>query len=379
MNTQHTTQQDFKGFDDFVELFRAGDHVDASGVARTWTTDELDQMVANHSAATAAPIVIGHPEHNDPAFGWIDQVKRDGDSLLAKFRDVNPAFAQASADGAYRKRSVRIYKTPANTFALEHVGFLGAKRPAIALNAMNYTTANAAEVFDFEADWYTPNVVARMLRRLRDWLIGERGLDVADQLLPDYEITSLDNHANELLTQSENAPQNNPMFTAPTGEITVTPAENQAAIDAAVAAALDAKTVEFSAQQTNLQQQLDAERRKNKGIEFSAFIQGSNLTPAQATGAVDFMVQLDDGATFEFSAGDGKAPTQVTPLKWFRDFVAAIPQQVKLGQTDTGAELDMSDPVALADAAQEFQASEKAAGRDIHISAAMQYVTQRGK
>jgi hypothetical protein len=337
MKNHSTSQQDFKGFDDFIEVFRAGEQVASNGVKRNWTANELDQMVANHSAATAAPIVVGHPEHNDPAYGWVGELKRDGDSLYAKFRDVHPEFASAVEGGSYRKRSARIYKTPANTFAIEHIGFLGAARPSIPLDAMNYSAVQSTEIFDFEADWYTPNVVARVLRRLRDWLISDKGLEVADQVLPDYEITSLDRHANEL-SQPESAVPS-PMFTAPTGEPTVTPAEHQAALDAAVAKAKEDARVEFSAQQTTLQQQLDAVQREKRTTEFNAFKQelvDAGHAPAKLEGMVEFMHHLDkpgqSATEFEFSAADG-ATKKVDPVKWFKDFAAARTPEVKLGKT----------------------------------------------
>ncbi|MBI3771452.1 MAG: hypothetical protein HY272_01915 [Gammaproteobacteria bacterium] len=331
MSKANVLHSDFRGFDDFIEVFRAGEQVSSDGTRRTWSNDELDQMVANHSAATAAPIVIGHPQVNDPAYGWVNELKRDGDSLFAKFRDVHPEFSKAAEDGAYRKRSVRVYKTPQNGFALEHVGFLGAKRPAIALDAMNYSARAEGEVFDFEADWVTPNILARMMRRMREFLIEKFGAEEADRVMPDYEVSSLADHANSIM--NDNAKPSS-IFSAPNkGETIVTPEEHQAALDAAVKKA----QADFSAQQTTLQQQLDAERRQRLQGEFSAFVKGSHLTPAQAEGAVDFMLQLSDAteAQFEFSAGEGDKAQKIkkSPLQWFKDFVSAVPQQVALGES----------------------------------------------
>jgi len=381
MDKHKNTQHDFKGFDDHVEVFRSGEHTSSNGVKRTWTNEELDQMVANHSAATAAPIVVGHPTHNDPAYGWIDELKRDGDSLQAKFRDVNPAFATGVEDGAYRKRSVRIYKTPDNTMAIEHVGFLGARRPAIPLDAMNYSSADAEETYDFEADWYTPNVFARVMRRMREFLIGEHGLDKADQVLPEYEIDSMKDHADALLNPSEETPSSFSSDNHNQGGADVPPEFTQADIDAAEQRGRNAAKSDFSVSEELLQQQLDSERRQRLTTDFTAFVDGSNLTPAQAEGAVDFMLQLSDAedTQFEFSAGEGDKSQHIkkTPLQWFKDFAAAVPKQVDTTETNAGeAGIDMDDANALAKAAQDFVASEAESGRTVLVSAAMNHVTK---
>lgn len=350
---------DFRGLNDWVEVFRSGTHIAGNGVERAWTNDELDQMVANHNAATAAPIVIGHPQVNDPAYGWVDQLKRAGNSLLAKFRDVHAEFAKAAEGGAYRKRSVRIYKTPENTFAIEHVGFLGAKRPAIALDALNYSARASGEVFDFEADWFVPSVMARMMRRLRDAWIEKFGTDEADKVLPDYDITSLNDYANTALNNPE--PDDSPTGVTPapafsshdlsTGDPAMT-GKTQADIEAAVAAERTRLQTEFAAGEKTLKQQLDAERRQRLSGEFSAFIKDTHLTPAQAEGAVDFMLQLSGSgdAQFEFAAGEQKI--KKTPLQWFKDFVAAIPQQVPTDESDAGhretASADFAAPAGYA-------------------------------
>jgi hypothetical protein len=47
-------------------------------------------------------VVIGHPKLNAPAFGWVKEVKADGDLLLAKFGEVNPDFEAAVKAGSSR-------------------------------------------------------------------------------------------------------------------------------------------------------------------------------------------------------------------------------------------------------------------------------------
>ena len=70
MNTQdHNTQKALSG--QWINVFRAGTHTDSTGRVVTFTQADLDQIVANHDLG-AAPAVIGHPKHNDPAYVWVN-------------------------------------------------------------------------------------------------------------------------------------------------------------------------------------------------------------------------------------------------------------------------------------------------------------------
>jgi hypothetical protein len=74
--------------------------------------------------------VLGHPENNMPAFGWIDGVKREGDVLFTRLKQVSAEFEQLVQRRRFKKRSVAFYKTP-NGLSLRHIGFLGAMPPEV--------------------------------------------------------------------------------------------------------------------------------------------------------------------------------------------------------------------------------------------------------
>ncbi len=95
---------------------QAGKHSDSQGRQASSRPADLDQMVVNHKLG-AAPAVLGHPKTDDPAYAWTAGLKRDGNSLLAKFEDINPAFEAGVGSGAYRNRSVRVLKDPAPRLA----------------------------------------------------------------------------------------------------------------------------------------------------------------------------------------------------------------------------------------------------------------------
>jgi hypothetical protein len=75
-------------------------------------------------------VVLGHPEHDAPAYGWVEGVKREANVLLAKLKQVPPAFEQLVREGRFKKRSIAVYNGP-NGPSLRHIGFLGALPPEV--------------------------------------------------------------------------------------------------------------------------------------------------------------------------------------------------------------------------------------------------------
>ena len=121
------TEDFFEG--DWVEVFRAGTQTDSAGNTKTWTEEDLQTIASkyNNQSAHEAPLVVGHPKDNAPAFGWVEKLKAAGNTLLASFKQVMPEFVDAVKEGRYKKRSISLY----NDMTLRHIGFLGAVPPAV--------------------------------------------------------------------------------------------------------------------------------------------------------------------------------------------------------------------------------------------------------
>ena len=112
----------------WIEIFRSGEQTDSSGNTKNWIASDLEKIVRNYNAKKhEAPVVIGHPKDNAPAFGWVEALKTDGKILFAKFKQLVPEFIKAVKKGLYKKRSISIYPD----LTLRHVGFLGAVPPAV--------------------------------------------------------------------------------------------------------------------------------------------------------------------------------------------------------------------------------------------------------
>lgn len=111
----------------WIEIFRA--HKGDNG---EFTEQDVQRIADNYNPANhEAPIVIGHPKANGPAYGWVAAVRRVGPVLQAKLKDVNGAFEQMVSAKQFKKRSVSLYPDTGNGYSLRHVGFLGAQPPVV--------------------------------------------------------------------------------------------------------------------------------------------------------------------------------------------------------------------------------------------------------
>lgn len=121
-----------------IEVFRTGTFTDMSGSQQTITEADLRNIASGYDRELApAPLVIGHPQTDAPAYGWVEGLHVQGGVLKATFEDTSPAFADMVKAGHYKRVSISMFlpKSAANpkpgNFYLKHVGFLGAAAPAV--------------------------------------------------------------------------------------------------------------------------------------------------------------------------------------------------------------------------------------------------------
>jgi len=116
-----------------------GDHVDSDGDIVKIDAAFLEAVVANFEQTKnlhEPPAVIGHPESDAPAYGYVSALRVQNGRLERQFSEVHPQFERIVKSGAYKKRSDAFYLDPkiapgGLVPALRHVGFLGAQPPAI--------------------------------------------------------------------------------------------------------------------------------------------------------------------------------------------------------------------------------------------------------
>jgi hypothetical protein len=141
----------FNGFDNWIEIFKTGTHTDSEGRTKTWGDSDLEHIASSYDPIkNEAPIVIGHPETNAPAYGWVEKIKKEGASLYMKIKDAVPEFVDMVKRGLFKKRSISIF--PDGT--LRHVGFLGAAAPAVkGLKDIAFEEgAEGSATFEFEQE-----------------------------------------------------------------------------------------------------------------------------------------------------------------------------------------------------------------------------------
>lgn len=121
-----------------LHIFRGGKTIDSNGTRINFGSSQIASIARSYNAQLhEAPIVVGHPIDNAPAYGWIDRLESRGLDLYAIPKQVNSAFKKLVQQGAYKKISSSFYlpDSPHNpkpgSYYLRHVGFLGAMPPAI--------------------------------------------------------------------------------------------------------------------------------------------------------------------------------------------------------------------------------------------------------
>ncbi|HSW38570.1 MAG TPA: hypothetical protein VLL97_03670 [Acidobacteriota bacterium] len=180
---------EFKGFDDWIPIFKGGKQTDSQGREHDGNA-LIDKAVSQFNAARhEPPVVIGHPAENAPAWGWVEGLKKQGDLLMAKIKQVHPDFAAMVASAQFKKRSAAFYPDG----SLRHVGFLGAMPPAVKglpdVAFAEFAEGDAA-TFEFADDWKM-NAVSDVFRRLREWLIDKFDADTADRIVPNWTIEDI--------------------------------------------------------------------------------------------------------------------------------------------------------------------------------------------
>lgn len=330
------------------EIFRAGTRTDNNG--QTVTISEAD--VAAAAAAYdpglhEAPIVVGHPKTDAPAYGWVGGLSASGGTLTADFAQVDDSFAGLVRDGRYKKVSASFYPpdSPNNpkpgVWYLRHVGFLGAQPPAVkGLQPVSFAEDDVYVEFSEVAH----RRAASIFRRLRDWLIEQYDIATADKVVSDWEIRDIEETA-AWKTTSDPAPL--PAFADPQSNQDHEPnkeddmaTEEQLAAEKAAREKAEAEAEQAKADLKKLQDEQekgkrDAAHQQNADFAESLVKQG-RLKPADkglVIQALDF-AEYPDHTTADFGEGEAKKPLGAA----LRDFLSAVlPGQLPTGELAKGS------------------------------------------
>lgn len=345
------------------EIFRAGTRTDANGNTVTITEADLAAAAQAYDPKVhEAPIVVGHPKADAPAYGWVKSLNVQNGVLTADFAQVDEGFADLVKAGRYKKVSASFYPptSPNNPkpgiWTLRHVGFLGAQPPAVkGLSAISFAEGEVYVEFAEDAHLQT----ASLLSRFRDWFIGRFGLEEADKVLPDWQIEAIkelaavpQTHAPAEFTESPPPPENHENKETPMS------LEQELAAEKAAREAAEKEAAESKAELKKLQDEQNAALRDGAHEQNAEFAEGlvkeGRLKPADkdlVVKVLDFAEYPDD-VTADFGEGSKKQPLSAA-LRAF--FTAVLPKQIQggemaKGETPSGLAADFaeaSDPEAL--------------------------------
>lgn len=360
-----------------IPLLRPGTFQAQNGPV-TLTAADLAAIVAGYDAGRhEAPIVVGHPRSDDPAYGWVKGLRLAEDGTLeAEAGDVDEGFADLVRAGRYRKVSAALYRPDdANhpkrgVWALRHVGFLGAQPPAVkGLRPVQLGEAEDATVIELaESDWaYAIRNVAGALQALRDFLIDDKGLDIADRVLPAWTVETLREAASRPATQPDAAM---PAFSEEQ-EMDLTLAEREQAL-AAREAELATRAEALDARDGELARAARELRATGHRATAEALLAEGRITPAELPTVTGLLAVLD-GDGVELAEGQDTPAVQLTKL------LKGVPARIDLAERSRAGEpaLDTDDAQAIARAAEEWRAEQAGRGVIVGTAEAVRHVTGR--
>ena len=322
-----------------IEIFASGQHKAVDGKAWAFDGAALDQIVSSYDfAANPAPVVVGHPTLDAPAYGWVKAVARDGDKIVADLDQVEPAFAEAVKAGRYKRVSASFYPpdhagnpTPGK-WHLKHVGFLGAAAPAV--------------------------------RGVRPVAFSAEQAGCAEFAF----INNLDLLGNPSLSKHEDHNMAD---------------KKEGAVDfAAAEAKLQADRAALETEQAKLKADRDAlaaDRAAASAADAAAFAEGlvkaGKLAPAGKALVAGLLGTLEATATVSFGEAGELAPAAA-----FKKLFDSATPLISFGEQakDDGAGKLAKDPQALAEAAAAFSAEQAAKGIIVTADAAVRHVLAKG-
>lgn len=302
------------------EIFRAGTRTDANGNTVTITEADLAAAAQAYDPKVhEAPIVVGHPKADAPAYGWVKSLGVQNGVLTADFAQVDEGFADLVKAGRYKKVSASFYPptSPNNPkpgiWTLRHVGFLGAQPPAVkGLSAISFAEGEVYVEFAEDAHLQTAS----------------------------------------LFTESPPPPENHENKETPMS------LEQELAAEKAAREAAEKEAAESKAKLKKLQDEQHTALRDGaheQNVEYAeGLVKTGRLKPADK----DLVVKVLDFAeypadvTADFGEGSKKQPLSAA-LRAF--FTAVLPKQIQggemaKGETPSGLAADFAeaaDPEAL--------------------------------
>jgi hypothetical protein len=379
-----------------LHIFRAGIHSPMQGGAIEFREADLAATAAAYDPALGeAPLVVGHPKTDAPAYGWVRALRAEGGDLVAEPHQVEPAFAEMVSAGRFKKISASFYTPthPSNpkpgAFYLKHVGFLGAAAPAVkGLRDVAFAGDDADVVtLEFAADgavsgwrlsWLLADV-GGLFRGIRDWIVSKEGLETAEKMLPAQTVQRMTDEAARMQGEADaaRAAAVPPPAFAENQQQETEVVTTEKPDDADRIAALEARERDLQAREAAFAEAEAARRNAEMAAFTEKLVAEARIPQGVVPRILAFAASLP--ATGEVSFTEGEATVREAPLDAFRAVLAALPARVEFAELAPADKVEFAadDPVAIAAAAQAYQAERAQAGETVSMAAAVQHVTNR--
>lgn len=397
-----------------IEIFRAGRHTAMSGESVSFTERELDQVVQSYDPSRhEAPIVVGHPRADAPAYGWVRGLTRKGAALEATVDQVDPAFAELVSLGRFKKVSASFYRpdSPSNPtpgkWHLRHVGFLGAQPPAVkGLKQVSFAGGDK----DTLTVEFAQGDLGDIVKRLRAWIEEQVGADAASQASVLSELEAAIASAPEEVPEQVADAIVEEATTAAVDAVVETldvPADKKEALQQALEAAIEQsvdkaagsgdsvshserrrrarKATPRSPRERELDQREAELQRREKELrrtEHLSYLEGlvrdGRPLPCSRDTALAFLELLEgvDMGVVSFGEREKRHPVDIFKA----EILDRLPKQVDFSERAGGAAADEGDTAdELARRAAEYQAAQAANGRTITTAEAVRHVAKGAK
>lgn len=328
-----------------IEVFRPGTFKPMEGEPITYSAADLRAIADAYDPETApAPIVVGHPDTDAPAFGWVESFDYDqGDErLYANLHQIEPQFAELVKAGRFKKVSMAYFSPTQShnpvpgTWYPKHVGFLGAAAPGVpGLKNAKFSAGPAGAVFTAAFGDRGLEETASLLRMIRDLFIEKFGLEDADRTLPAYRLEWLGEMGAEAPDALYAAPPVPPTDPQPKEEPAVKPQPDPA---------FAAKEADLTRREAEIARREAAAAHTDHVAFAEGLIQDGRLLPALKDKVVAILDALPGHKSVAFAEGAEK----LTPGAALREVLQAMPKVVSFGEADLGDDPGEAKPAVFA-------------------------------
>ena len=326
-----------------LEILKTGTHVSEDGRTFTFTDADLDAIADSYDPELSeAPLVLGHPPLDAPAYGWVRRLRSEGGKLYADPTQVEAEFAEMVNAGRYKKISSSIYlpdspgnPKPGNLY-LKHAGFLGGATPSVkGLRSASFSEASGdgPAPMSFSMPLSISGLgwtLTDLFQRFRDWVIDDKGLETADRVIPQWQIRAIDEHTRD---RTDN---NSPLIYAapPAATTTETPMTQQqinAPADfAAREQAITDKATALEQREQALKNREETARRQDAASFAEQLVNDGKLLPRNKIGLIELLVAVPAATALNFAEG---GQTVSKPAgEFLRELLDGLPKQLDFAE-----------------------------------------------